>query len=288
MYLLKLPFSTILTTLAVVSTAVGVELRQLTPANFTELTTNGLWFIEHYSPYCGHCRRFEPTWEELVGDCEQELPSVQLAQVNCAAYGDLCEANKIRGYPSILFYEDGNMLEEYKGNRDLDDLKQFLQRHVKAKDESKVSVAEVEEEPQPVLNPDGQVLSIPDPETFASTLEKGLAFIEFLAPWCGHCKALAPTWARLAAELKGKVTVAEVDCTTQRSICSVQDIQAYPTLIYYAKGTRSQYAGKRKLDQLKAFVDKNVSGGLRRISSSTNPSSDTSQIVMGAPGGPSS
>lgn len=91
MYLLnalkKLPLSIVLTTLAVVSTTVGEELRQLTPANFKESTAHGLWFVEHFSPYCGHCKRFEPTWKDLVNDCETEIPSVQLAQVNCAQYG---------------------------------------------------------------------------------------------------------------------------------------------------------------------------------------------------------
>ncbi len=159
------------------------------------------------------------------------------------------------------------MLEEYNGDRKLGDLKQFLKRHVKVKDEPKVSIVEVEEESQPVLNTKGEILPLHDSGTLAATLEKGPTFIKFFAPWCGHCKKLAPIWARLAADLQGKITIAEVDCDAHSAMCSAQKIQGYPTLIYFARGMRSEYNGGRKLDQLKSFVEKAVAGGLHPLRS---------------------
>ena len=45
-------------------------------------------FVEHFSPYCRHCRSFEPTWNDLVDHFEaMPDPGVNLAQVNCAING---------------------------------------------------------------------------------------------------------------------------------------------------------------------------------------------------------
>ena len=37
-------------------------------------------------------------------------------------------------------------------------------------------------------------------------------FVKFYAPWCPHCKNLAPTWSEMASELRGQVNVGEVNC----------------------------------------------------------------------------
>lgn len=51
--------------------------------------------------------------------------------------------------------------------------------------------------------------------TFDSALRdsKDIWFIEFYAPWCGHCKALEPEWNQVASNMKGKVKFAKVDAT---------------------------------------------------------------------------
>ncbi|GAB4815143.1 hypothetical protein N2152v2_002189 [Parachlorella kessleri] len=83
-------------------------------------------------------------------------------------------------------------------------------------------------------------------------------FIKFFAPWCGHCKRLAPTWDTLAKEFKDSdsVQVATVDCTVEKGICNKAEIRGYPTLKVYQGGeAKEQYRGSRELSALKEFLE---------------------------------
>jgi len=74
--------------LALLGSAIPVHSTEFTPDNFKSTIASGIWFIEHFSPYCGHCRQFAPTWEELVKyNDEQTSNGIELAQVNCAVHG---------------------------------------------------------------------------------------------------------------------------------------------------------------------------------------------------------
>ena len=99
-------------------------------------------------------------------------------------------------------------------------------------------------------------------ENFASSLSNGETwFVKYYAPWCGHCKKLAPTWHELSEAAKvqladAKVNIAHVDCTVVQSVCTEQDIKGYPTLKIHKSGPNSgeKYQGSRDLDALLAAV----------------------------------
>lgn len=83
----ELPISLLISSLALASSALPVHSTELTTDNFSQLTARGLWFIEYFSPYCGHCQDFAPTWQQLVEESERDTPAIKLAQVNCVVHG---------------------------------------------------------------------------------------------------------------------------------------------------------------------------------------------------------
>jgi protein disulfide-isomerase-like protein len=97
----------------------------------------------------------------------------------------------------------------------------------------------------------------------ASIAGKG-SFIKFYAPWCGHCKKLAPAWDQLHAEFKDNsaVVIGDVDCTEEvsKALCSQMGVRGFPTLKYFTGGdpAGSSYEGGRDFDALLAFAKDNL------------------------------
>jgi len=83
-------------------------------------------------------------------------------------------------------------------------------------------------------------------------------FVEFYAPWCGHCKKLAPVWEELATTLQDvtHIKIAKIDATANNLPKNI-NVRGYPTLIFFPadnKKTGIPYDGERDLENLTKFV----------------------------------
>jgi len=98
------------------------------------------------------------------------------------------------------------------------------------------------------------------PSNFTDLISKSDFLVEFYAPWCGHCKQLAPTWEKLATNLHGQnspVRVGKVDCNHEenRLLCNDYGVTGYPTIKLVKKtGEYFTYKGERNLDSFLDFV----------------------------------
>jgi protein disulfide-isomerase A1 len=85
-------------------------------------------------------------------------------------------------------------------------------------------------------------------------------FVEFYAPWCGHCKTLAPKWEELGkwAKTKPNMVIAKMDATAN-DVDAVQ-VSGFPTLKLFKADSDEivDYDDARELDAMIAFLEKNA------------------------------
>jgi len=230
---------------------------ELTPETFDSVVDGSKHvFVEFFAPWCGHCRRFAPVYEEL-GEVFAMESSVIIAKVNADEHKDLGGRYDVTGFPTLKFFKKGSTdATEFNGDRELNDLVDFVNKH--ASTNARIS------EP-------ASAVTILDPENFERIVLDSSkdVLVEFYAPWCGHCKKLAPVWEKLATAFKNDedVVIASLDADKYKDVGSKYGVSGFPTIIFFSKDNKEgdKYNGGRELNELVGHINQ-VAGTHRTIS----------------------
>lgn len=223
---------------------IAAQVVELTSQDFDERVLGGTstWFVKFYAPWCGHCKKLAPVWESLATNLGD---AVRVAKVDATAERELAETWGVLGFPTLLLVAE-RMVFDYRGKRNVDSLTEFALG----------GYTNTQSQPLPHDRPPSLVLQM-DRDTLNISLmdvSAGPLFIKFFAPWCGHCKSLAPVWEELARTLAGDVRVAEIDATAEEALARAWGVDRFPELKLATFNKVYAYSGSRDLVEMEAFA----------------------------------
>jgi len=242
---------------AVIISAAIAAVVDLTPENFDSIVDGSkAAFVEFYAPWCGHCKSLAPAYEQVGEVFEKFKDSVVIAKVDADAHKELGGRFDVRGFPTLKFFPKGSTNPEaYEGGRSADDIVEFVNNRVGLKGKIKKAVSAVVD------------LDNNNFDKIVKDSNKDV-LVEFYAPWCGHCKNLAPDYEKVAAAFAGEenVVVAKIDADKYKEIAGKFGVTGFPTIKWFPKAekaTPEPYDGARDVQSFVNYINRKA--GVNRL-----------------------
>lgn len=228
---------------------------ELTASNFDRLVVRSdeIWVVEFYAPWCGHCQSLVPEYKKLATALKGV---VKVGALNADEHKSLAGQYGVQGFPTIkVFGANKASPIAYNGQRTARAMADGALDAVKAKVNSAFGGSG-----SSGGSGKDEVIELTDSNFDKLVLQSDdVWLVEFYAPWCGHCKNLAPEWAKAAKELKGKVKLGALDATAHQAKAQEYGVQGYPTIKFFSGGKKSRsdardYDGGRTASDIIAWA----------------------------------
>ena len=100
---------------------------ELTQDNFDATIKEGVTMVDFWAPWCGPCRMIAPVIEELAEDFDGKA---KICKVNTDEEQDIAVKFGIRSIPTIMFFKDGEMVEQIVGAQSKQALADIINKHL--------------------------------------------------------------------------------------------------------------------------------------------------------------
>jgi len=232
---------------------------EIGPENFQKYVDRGLplvWFFLNYEDAL--TAPLTQIAEQVAKDFKGKLSLVKLDGVRWAEHGKHfgVDASKLPGIVAEDREEGQNFVMNQNEQVSAESLRAHLQGFI-----DKTLKATIKSQPIPTQS--GPVFTLVGNNFVDEVINNDKdVLVEFYAPWCGHCKSLAPKYEKLAEKFVGndKVRIAAMDAT-ENDPTGVK-IKGFPTLYFYPAGKKDQpiqYNGDRTEEAMEAFIKENGS-----------------------------
>jgi len=238
---------------------------ELTSNNFDRqvLKSNEVWMVEFYAPWCGHCKSLAPEWLKAAKALQGV---VKVGAVNMDEHQSLGAPYGIKGFPTIkIFGADKLKPSDYNGGRTAKDIVDAALREASSVVRARLSGRSSTSGSSRTGGGSGgsgtgsgKVIESSESKFKTDVMDNDdLVLVEFYAPWCGHCKQLAPEWKRAASQLGGVAKLVAVDATIHTGLASRYGVRGYPTIKVFKPGKKDSpedYNGGRSASDIVAYA----------------------------------
>lgn len=119
---------------------------------------------------------------------------------------------------------------------------------------------------------DGDVLTLGSDSFDAAVEQHDFLLVKFMAPWCGHCKTMAPEFKKAATELKSldiSVALGDVDATVHNDLAERYGVEGFPTLKFFKKNAEKalEYGGGRTASEIVSWIKKKTGPSADNVNS---------------------
>lgn len=251
------------------------------------LESDSIWIVQFYAPWCGHCQQFVPAYEQLGSLLKGIVP---VAAVDATAQEGLAQEYGVKGFPTMKMFGEDKSNPKDLNTRDSNDLVNTvfaeIQKTVESRGDAmnggggKSSGSNSQQGSKKA--PKGSKVVQLSASNFEETVYNNpeVSLVAFVAPWCGHCKALLPEWADASTKLVGSgAFLGLVDATVETSLAQDFGVQGYPTIKVFpgglgkTKSSAMDYQGPRESRDIVQYALEEVdrSGVPKEISELTGP-----------------